>query len=708
MIPDSRASTVGSSSITPTPWPAGRLPTSGRPSTRVALVSMGALAAITSWLHVRSWLRRMDRPSRTSSRRGVPVSLRNCRAERRARGSRVTGEADSRRSTTGVRMTRWGAPSMDRVTTVSVTAAWRYSRFTPSGTVLSWVRRKRVPMATPSAPHARAATSPLPSWNPPAPSTGMAPPTASTTWGRSRLVGTTPVWPPPSAPWAMTASTPHSAIFSAWRRAPTVGMHSRPPSWIRSMASLVGAPAKLTRGTPRRTARSMRRARSGWSARKLTPNGLDVRALTSRTASSSCSKVMVTAARIPSPPAALVAAVRRGPDTQPIPVCTMGKRMPKRSHARVRSDVTRRSGVERSAELAGRHPRGGDVHGPQLLGRAPRHHLAVGPVEQRAAARGDERTGGPRHHGPAPRRRRRGTIGLCGLEAGLYAGENVQQLALASDQAGQPVPEVEGGPGHDQGQPQQAAGDDVGRLLPRERGVGRAVPAGDDQHRAQRDHDPPGDGQPALGHDQLGTPSQPGQAGGQLRLGPGPGGGGGPAGLGRGGLGRGGGRRGLLGRGALEGGHGWPPSRGQAPVGRSRTSATRRRDPRASMPTPARAATTQPKPKPRKRAAASNPSRVLRGEPAGAGPEGLAAGAAPTEGSAAAPAAEGDGEAAGATAGEAGPPVSLGAVETAATVGAFTSKAGAEATETRAPPKLAVKTFWLPGGFQKKSSEPAL
>ena len=72
------------------------------------------------------------------------------------------------------------------------------------------------------------------------------------------------------------------------------------------------------------------------------------------------------------------------------------------------------------------------------------------------------------------------------------------------------------------------------------------------------------------------------------------------------------------------------------------------------------------------------------------------------------PAEEGDGEAAGATGGEAGPPVSVGAVETAATVGAFTSKAGAEATETRAPPKLAVKTFWLPGGFQKKSSEPAL
>ena len=34
--------------------------------------------------------------------------------------------------------------------------------------------------------------------------------------------------------------------------------------------------------------------------------------------------VMVTAARMPNPPAALVAAVRRAPDTQPMPVCTIG------------------------------------------------------------------------------------------------------------------------------------------------------------------------------------------------------------------------------------------------------------------------------------------------------------------------------------------------------------------------------------------------
>ena len=54
-----------------------------------------------------------------------------------------------------------------------------------------------------------------------------------------------PVWPPPSPPWAMTASTPISSTFSAWRRAPTVGITTTPASWQRATASLVGAPAKL-------------------------------------------------------------------------------------------------------------------------------------------------------------------------------------------------------------------------------------------------------------------------------------------------------------------------------------------------------------------------------------------------------------------------------------------------------------------------------
>ena len=49
----------------------------------------------------------------------------------------------------------------------------------------------------------------------------------------------------------------------------------------------------------------------------------------------SASGVIVTAARIPKPPAALVAAVRLAPETQPIPVCTTGSRHPTSSQNRV-------------------------------------------------------------------------------------------------------------------------------------------------------------------------------------------------------------------------------------------------------------------------------------------------------------------------------------------------------------------------------------
>ncbi len=116
-------------------------------------------------------------------------------------------------------------------------------------------------MAMPLAPHASAATRPRPSVNPPAPSTGMS--TASTTWGSSSDVGTLPVWPPPSAPWAMTASTPHSATFSAWRRAPTVGMVTMPASLSLATMSRLGAWANDATLTFSLMSRSMRSPMSG-------------------------------------------------------------------------------------------------------------------------------------------------------------------------------------------------------------------------------------------------------------------------------------------------------------------------------------------------------------------------------------------------------------------------------------------------------------
>ena len=190
-----------------------------------------------------------------------------------------------------------------------------------------------MPMAMPSAPQARAAARPRPSVKPPAATTGTS--TASTTCGMSSDVGTTPVWPPPSAPWAITASTPHSATFSAWRAAPTVGMTTTPASTRRSTVSRPGAWANDATGTSAVMRWSTRRSTSPASVLRFTPNGASVAERTSSTAATISSKPRVAAARTPNPPAAEVAAVSRGPATQPMPVWTTGWRTPTRSQKRV-------------------------------------------------------------------------------------------------------------------------------------------------------------------------------------------------------------------------------------------------------------------------------------------------------------------------------------------------------------------------------------
>src|SRR5205814_1738252 len=57
--------------------------------------------------------------------------------------------------------------------------------------------------------------------------------------------------------------------------------------------------------------------------------------LTAWIASRSCVRLMVADARMPRPPAALVADVSRAPATHPIPVCTIGTSQPKSSVTRV-------------------------------------------------------------------------------------------------------------------------------------------------------------------------------------------------------------------------------------------------------------------------------------------------------------------------------------------------------------------------------------
>ena len=114
------------------------------------------------------------------------------------------------------------------------------------------------------------------------------------------------------------------ATFSAWRLAPTVTIVTTPASLSRATCSGRGAAAKLATGTPSAMISARRSAASGWLGSRLTPNGLSVRDLTFAIAARSSSRVIVADARMPSPPADEVAAVSCAPDTQPMPVCTIG------------------------------------------------------------------------------------------------------------------------------------------------------------------------------------------------------------------------------------------------------------------------------------------------------------------------------------------------------------------------------------------------
>ena len=108
-----------------------------------------------------------------------------------------------------------------------------------------------------------------------------------------------------------------------------------PLSFSFAICSRPGASANDATRTRSAINRSTRASASGASARKLTPNGRSVRALTERIAACSSASVIVAEARMPNPPAALVADVSRAPATQPIPVCTTGTSHPNSSVTRV-------------------------------------------------------------------------------------------------------------------------------------------------------------------------------------------------------------------------------------------------------------------------------------------------------------------------------------------------------------------------------------
>ena len=138
------------------------------------------------------------------------------------------------------------------------------------------------------------------------------------------VVGTLPVWPPPSPPWMVTASTPISTIFCACFTAPTVGMQTMPASRNRLIMALSGPRPKLTARTFSAMMVSTISAAPGWNMWKFTPNGLSVSSRTRRMAGPTSSAGKVAAARKPKAPALQDAATSSGRATQPMAVCTMG------------------------------------------------------------------------------------------------------------------------------------------------------------------------------------------------------------------------------------------------------------------------------------------------------------------------------------------------------------------------------------------------
>jgi len=136
------------------------------------------------------------------------------------------------------------------------------------------------------------------------------------------------------------ASAPHAATFSACRaRSRSTGRPRLPR--VLQLLDLVLAPAASANdatGTCSRTssATSPRVGVFPHRPRRFTPNGRSVRDFTSRIADASWSYVIVAEARMPSAPASAVGAHEAAvPATQPIPVCTIGTEMPKRSQIRV-------------------------------------------------------------------------------------------------------------------------------------------------------------------------------------------------------------------------------------------------------------------------------------------------------------------------------------------------------------------------------------
>ncbi len=139
---------------------------------------------------------------------------------------------------------RHGLPVNDRERTVSRDPASSSCCFCAGGRSASSTVSHSDPAHTPCAPSASAAAICSPEPTPPAANIGVGA-MALATWGHSTIEPTSPVWPPPSPPCAMTMSTPASLCFIAWYGDPQSAATLRPASWMWSMTSAGGVPSAL-------------------------------------------------------------------------------------------------------------------------------------------------------------------------------------------------------------------------------------------------------------------------------------------------------------------------------------------------------------------------------------------------------------------------------------------------------------------------------
>src|SRR4051794_7887540 len=253
--------------------------------------------------------------------------------------------------------------------------------------------------------------------------------TASSTVGSSSVVGTGPVCPPPSPPCTITASAPHEATLTACFAAPIEGMTTMPCSFSVAISSGFGASANDATLTPCSMSSRHRSGASAASARRLTPNGWSVRALTSAIACSSSSKVMVALARMPSPPAFAVPLTRRGPETQPMPVCTTGCRTPTRSVNGVRSSCSLMGDLLEPEPLRVEHL---PDQGQLLQGGLTRHRHVGGDVELEAGGLADLLDAHPGVHAEQPHR----VVGSSDVEDAQVADDPVDVVEAGRCGAG--------------------------------------------------------------------------------------------------------------------------------------------------------------------------------------------------------------------------------------------------------------------------------